>query len=500
VQVTGENPDVDASGFIPFRRLLTCLFDAAGRPSATHPEPKALYGAASQRPSAKTKSIVPQLSTLQPHAAGIDLGAREIYVAVPPGACARPVRAFATFTEDLHALRDWLRECGVTTVAMESTGVYWIPLFQILAAAGLEVCLVNARHCQNLPGRKTDVQDCQWLQHLHSVGLLRGSFRPADQVCAVRTILRQRDALVRGAGRCVSHLHKALTQMNVQLHHVISDLTGVTGLAILTALLAGERDPHTLAALKDPRLKASREVMAKSLRGDWRAEHLFTLRQTHALWQQHQALIAECDAQIQAMLQAFDARADMKAAPLPPQTKTSHKQPQRNAPQFAAREECYRVLGVDLTAVPGLAAPTVLVLLCELGPEFAERFPTAKHFGSWLGLCPDNRITGGKIYSVKTRDVKSRVAEALRLAAQSLWHAKNYFGDLYRRWRARLGSPKAITAMAHKLARILWHLLKYKEPFNPEVFAREEEKMKRKKLARLHNMAASLNYQLIPQP
>ena len=448
----------------------------------------------------KAKSLATQLPTLHPHAAGIDVGARELYVAVPPGSDPRPVRCFATFTEDLHALRDWLQRCGVTTVALESTGVYWIAVFQILEAAGLEVCLVNARHCKNLPGRKTDVQDCQWLQYLHSVGLLRGSFRPADQVCAVRTILRHRDALLRGASRCVSHLHKALTQMNVQLQHVISDLTGVTGQAILTAILAGERDPQKLAALKDHRIKASRDVIAKSLCGDWRAEHLFTLQQTHALWEQHRQLIAQCDAQIEQMLHGFDAPVGVRLVPLPPQTKSSHKKAQRNEPQFAAREECYRVLGVDLTLVPGFATPTVLVLLCELGPEFAEQFATAKHFGSWLGLCPDNRITGGKIYSVKTRDVKSRVAEALRLAAQSLHRAQNYFGDLYRRWRARLGSPKAITAMAHKLARILWHLLKYKQPFNPEVFAKAEAKMKRKKLDRLQNLAASLNYQLIPQP
>lgn len=447
----------------------------------------------------KAKSSTPQLPMLHLHAAGIDIGAREIYVAVPSDASARNVRSFPTFTEDLHALRDWLKECGVTTVAMESTGVYWIPLFQILEAAGIEVCLVNARHCKNLPGRKTDVQDCQWLQHLHSVGLLRGSFRPVDQVCAVRALLRHREALVRGASRCVSHLHKALTQMNIQLQHVISDLTGVTGQAILNAILEGQRDPQKLAALKDHRIKASREVIAKSLRGDWRTEHLFTLKQTHTLWQAHQALITECDGEIAALLRAFDSRADVPAAPLPP-AKSSHKKAQRNEPQFNAREECYRVLGVDLTSVPGFATPTVLVMLCELGPEFAAKFPTAKHFGSWLGLCPDNRITGGKIYSVRTRDVKSRVAEALRLAAQSLWQAQNYFGDLFRRWKARLGSPKAITAMAHKLARVLWHLLKFKQPFNPEVFAKEEEKMKRKKLARLHNMAASLNYQLLPNP
>jgi transposase len=444
----------------------------------------------------KAKSSPPLLPPLHPHAAGLDLGARQIHVAVPAGSCSRTVRTFATFTEDLHALRDWLQQCGVTTVAMESTGVYWIPLFQILEAAGLEVCLVNARHCKNLPGRKTDVQDCQWLQHLHSVGLLRGSFRPADQVCAVRAILRHRDGLVRAAARCVSHLHKSLTQMNVQLQHVISDLTGVTGLAILEAILAGERDPQQLAALKDHRIKASPDTLAKSLRGDWRAEHLFTLGQSYELWQKHQTLITACDEQIATLLQAFDTRAEKDTVLTP--AKTSHKKAQRNEPQFGARTECYRVLGVDLTAVPGLAAPTVLVLLCELGPDFAEKFPTAKHFGSWLGLCPDNRITGGKIYSVRTRDVKSRVAEALRLAAQSLWHAQNYFGDLYRRCKARLGSPKAITAMAHKLARVLWHLLKHKEPFNPEVFRNEEEKMKRKKLARLQNLAAALNYQLVP--
>jgi transposase len=444
----------------------------------------------------KARPGTPVLPVFHLHAAGIDIGAREIYVAVPPGACARPVRSFATFTGDLHALRDWLMECAVTTVAMESTGVYWIPLFQILEAAGIEVCLVNARHCKNLPGRKTDVQDSQWLQHLHSVGLLRGSFRPADQVCAVRAVLRHRDSLVRGAARCVSHLHKALVQMNVQLQHAISDLTGVTGLAILEAVLAGERDPQKLAALKDHRIKASRDTLAKSLHGDWREEHLFTLRQSHELWQKHQALVTACDEEIARLLARFDSRT---AEPPPPPT-DSHRKPQRNQPRFGAREECHRVLGVDLTAVPGFQAPTVLVLLGELGPGFAEKFATAKHFGSWLGLCPDNRITGGKIYSVRTRDVKSRVAEALRLAAQSLGRAQNYFGDLCRRWKARLGAPKAITAMAHKLARVLWHLLKYKEPFNPEVFAREEEKMKRRKLARLQNLAASLNYQLTPNP
>jgi len=445
----------------------------------------------------KTKQKVPApLPTLHPQAAGIDIGAREIWVAVPPGSDPKPVRGFDTFTDDLLKLRDWLVQCGVRTVAMESTGVYWIPLFQILEAAGLEVCLVNARHCKNLPGRKTDIQDCQWLQYLHAVGLLRGSFRPLEHVCAVRTILRHRNRLVRCAADQVRLMHKALTQMNVQLQHVISDLVGVTGEAIVQAILAGERDPLKLAALKDHRIKASRDTIARSLRGDWRAEHLFTLSQSYQTWQHYQKQLTTCDEHIEQQLAHWNARVDVKAHPLPA-PKTTHRTAQRNEPRFDARTECYRVLGVDLTAVPAFQTPTVLVLLTELGPDFADKFPTAKHLSSWLGVCPDNRITGGKIMSSATRDVKSRVAEALRLAAQSLWHAQNYFGELYRRWKAKLGTPKAITAMAHKLARILWHLLKYRQPFNPDVFRKEEEKLRRKKLARLQNTAAALGYRLI---
>ena len=439
---------------------------------------------------------VTSLPTLHPHAAGIDVGAREIYVAVPPAAGPQPVRAFPTFTADLLALRDWLKTCGITTVAMESTGVYWIPLYQILDAAGIEVCLVNARHCQNLPGRKSDVQDCQWLQYLHAVGLLRGSFRPPEMVCAVRSLLRHRANLVRGAARCVHHLHKVLTQMNVQLHHVISDLTGVTGQAILTALLAGERDPVTLARLANPRIQASAETLARSLRGDWRGEHLFVLAQAHATWEHHQTHLTAVDQEIARLLAAFDARVDLKEKPLPPR-QTSHRKPQRNEPQFPARTELYRTLGVDLTQVPGLETGTALVILGELGRDFAEKFPTAKHFASWLGLCPDNRITGGQVKSAHTRPVKNRVADALRRAAQCLWNAKNYFGDLYRRWKARLGTPEAITAMAHKLARILWHLCKYKEAFNPEVFREAEEKQARKRRQRLENQATALGLKLV---
>lgn len=330
-----------------------------------------------------------QLPTLHPHAAGIDLGATQLQVAVPCDADPRPVRPFTTFTDDLFKLRDWLKACGVRTVAMESTGVYWIALFQILEAAGLEVCLVNARHCKNLPGRKTDVRDCQWLQYLHSVGLLRASFRPPEHICAVRSLLRHRATLIRYASSHVQHLQKALTQMNLQIHNVISDLTGVTGLAMLDAILAGERDPQTLAALKDHRIKASRDTLARSLQGDWREEHLFVMQQALSTWRHYQNLIGQCDQQIQQTLAGFDHQTDLP--PLPP-TRLQHKKPQRHEPHFDARTELYRLSGVDLTQVPGLQINTSLVLFTELGPDFVKQFPTAKCFASWLGLCPDNRI------------------------------------------------------------------------------------------------------------
>jgi transposase len=444
-----------------------------------------------KRATAKSNT---QLPAIHPHAAGIDIGARQIQVAVPIDADPRPVRTFTTFTDDLLRLRDWLLACGVKTVAMESTGVYWIPLFQILEAAGLEVCLVNARHAKNVPGRKTDISDCQWLQYLHSVGLLRSSFRPPEEICALRALLRHRNNLVRYAADHVRHLHKTLTQMNIQIHNVISDLTGITGLLILRAILAGERDPQKLAALKDHRIKASRDTIARSLQGDWRPEHLFVLQQTFHTWEHYQHLITQCDEQIQKDLAAFDTQPP--AHSLPPSA-TSHRKAQRNEPRFDARAELHRLCGVDLTQVPGVQVNTALVLFAELGPDFVTRFPTAKCFSSWLGLSPDNRITGGKILSTKTRNVKSRTADALRLAAQSLWRAKNYLGDCFRRYKARQGTAKAITTRAHKLARILWHLIKHHQPYNPQVWALAEEKLKQKKLRRIQQNAAALGYQLI---
>jgi len=433
---------------------------------------------------------------LHPHAAGVDIGATELYVCVPLDRDPQPIRRFGTFTEDLLALAAWLAQCGVTSVAMESTGVYWIPLYQILEERQFEVCLVNARHVKNVPGRKSDVQDCQWLQYLHSVGLLRGSFRPPETVCAVRSLLRHRDSLVQLAATHTQHMQKALTQMNLQLHHVLSDITGVTGLAILDAILAGERDPQELARHRDPRIKASPETIAKALVGDYRLEHLFTLRQSLASYRHYQQLIGECDGEVQALLGDFASQIDPAVHPLPPST-SARRTPHGTAPRFDLRAELYRVLGTDLTQVPGLQTPTVHTLFAELGADLSP-FPSGDHFASWLGLCPDNRISGGKVLSVKTRRVKHRVAQALRLAAQSLSRSQSVLGGFFRRMRAKLGAPKAITATAHKLARIVYHLLTTRQPYDESRLAAVEADHRRRTESRLRTQARALGFQLVP--
>ena len=435
---------------------------------------------------------------LHPHAAGIDIGATELYVCVPLDRDPQPIRRFGTFTEDLHALADWLQACGVTTVAMESTGVYWIPLYQLLETRGLEVCLVNARHVKNVPGRKTDVQDCQWLQYLHAVGLLRASFRPPETVCAVRSLLRHRDALVQLAATHTQHLQKALSQMNLQIHHVLSDITGVTGLAILDALLAGERDPQVLARHRDHRVKASAETITKALVGDYRSEHLFTLRQSLDAYRQYQRLIGECDREVARLLGAFASTVDPAQHPLPAAPASRRKSRGIPAiPGFDLRLELYRVLGTDLTQVPGLQTPTVHTLFAELGADLSP-FPSGAHFASWLGLCPDNRISGGQILSVKTRHVKHRVATALRLAAQSLFRSQSVLGGFFRRMRAKLGAPKAITATAHKLARIIYHLVTTRQPYDESRLAAAEAAHRRHSESRLRAQARALGFQLVP--
>lgn len=340
---------------------------------------------------AKTKGELPILKS---NAAGIDIGATEIYVSVPPDRDPEPVRSFPTFTEDLHRLADWLKACGIETVAMEATGVYWIPLFQILETLGFEVCLVNARYYQNVPGKRTDVSDCQWLRYLHSVGLLRPSFRPADQVCVLRSLVRHRDSLIQTASTHVLRMQKALDQMNLQIHHVISDITGLTGLRIVDAILGGQRDPKKLADLRDARIRASEETIKKALIGDYRREHLFTLKQSLAAWRNYQKLIAECDQEIEEQLKTFDDRVDTKSKPLMA-VKVNRKRLFGNEPSFDLRGHLYRIFGVDLTAVPGMNILSAHTLLAEVGSDLS-RFRSASAFASWLGLCPDNDISGGK--------------------------------------------------------------------------------------------------------
>jgi transposase len=447
----------------------------------------------SRRPKKKAQS---QPIILQPDSAGIDMGATELFVAVPPERAEESVRSFGAFTEDLNTLADWLAQCRIKSVVMESTGVYWIPVFQILESRGFEVCLVNARHVKNVPGRKSDVLDCQWLQYLHTVGLLRGSFRPQDQVCALRTYLRHRDMLIKSAARHVQHMQKALMQMNLHLHHVISELTGITGLAILDAILKGERDPRTLAALRDRRIKAGEATIMKALVGDYRPEHLFTLKQALAIYRHYQTQLQDCDRQIERQLNAFESKT-REPAPVP--VGRQRKKPERNQPQFDLRSHLHRILGVDLTALPGLSTITVPTLFSEVGGDLSK-FPSAKQFASWLGLCPDQRISAGKVLCAHTRSVKSRAAYALRMAAYSAGKSYSALGEYFRRMRARLGAPKAITATAHKLARIIYHLLKTGQPYDDTVFARNETLYQQRREDGLRRHARELGFALIPLP
>jgi transposase len=436
------------------------------------------------------------LKSIKPNAAGIDIGATELYVAVPGDRDENPVRHFDTFTEDLHNAAKWLKQCEIDSIAMESTGVYWIPVFQILESYGFDIVLVNARHVKNVPGRKTDVQDCQWLQYLHSVGLLRGSYRPTQEVCAVRSLLRHRNGLVQISSSHVQHMQKALTQMNLQIHNVISDITGVTGLAILDAILLGERDPKKLAALKNGRIKAKTEVIIKSLEGDYRPEHLFTLKQSLQVYRYYRQLVAECDQEIEAHLNEFNSRIDIDKQPLPPPT-SSPRRGKGNEPNFDLRAQMYRIIGTDLTQIDGISAVTAQIFFSEVGSELSK-FKSKNHFASWLSICPGNKISGGKILSSRTLPGKNRLTQALKMAAMSLSHSKSYLGNYYRRKRAKNGAPKAITDTAHKLARIIYHLVTTGKQFDESIFHNQEQAHQKHILKSLKTKAKTFGYQLVP--
>jgi len=395
------------------------------------------------------------MQVVNPNAAGIDIGSEVHYVAVPPDRDPEPVRSFKCFTADLNRLADWLEECGIETLAMESTGVYWIPLYQILEARGFEVILVNARHVKNVPGRKSDVLDCQWLGQLHSYGLLRGSFRPEDRVCVLRSYIRQRDNLVKSAGSHIQRMQKALEQMNIQLHKAITDITGVTGMRIIEAILNGERDPFKLAQLRHYNARSSQETIAKSLEGDWREEHLFSLRQEFELYGIFRQKIAECDQKIELCLNTFESKVDPGQKSLP-KYKHGNKKARRNPPNLDLRNPLYRMIGVDLVAIDGFDVVTVQTIISEVGLDMTP-WPTEKHFASWLGLCPNNKVTGGRVKDTRSKKVVNRASCAFRMAAQAAGKSHSALGGYYRRMKIRLGPSQAITATAHKMARwIMW--------------------------------------------
>jgi len=437
---------------------------------------------------------------LEPNAGGIDIGAREIFVAVPPDRDENPVRVFSTFTEDLEAMAKWLVSCGITTVAMESTGVYWIPPYDVLEQHGIKPCLVDARGMKNVPGRRTDWHECQWIQFLHSVGLLRAAFRPDGEVCAVRSLMRHRGDLVQMASQHIQHMQKALTQMNVQIHHVISDITGLTGLAIVDAIVGGQRDPLELAKLRDPHIKASAETIGKSLVGNWRGEHLFTLKQSRQMCQHYWEQIAACDEEIEKLLVAFQPRVDPAEKPLPPDRKKKQRgRKKKNVnPRtgFDLRTESYKLFGVDLTQVPGLMG-MILTLFSEVGRDMS-RWPTSGQFVSWLALCPDNDITGGRVVWKGMRKVHNRAGDLFRLAAYSLHHENSQLGDYLRRMKSKMDAPAATTATAHKIAIIFYTMVKKQVEYDATLWEQRDAEREKRFEAKLKRQAQQRGYKLVP--
>ncbi|MDE1999335.1 MAG: IS110 family transposase [Burkholderiales bacterium] len=437
----------------------------------------------------KPKRRGPRLEVTNPNAAGIDIGSASHYVAVPADRDDEPVREFKSFTVDVHKLADWLDACGVDTVAMESTGVYWIPVYEILERRGFTVLLVNARHVKNVAGRKSDVLDCQWLQQLHSYGLLRGAFRPADQVCVLRSLSRQRAMLLRLQARHIQHMQKALVQMNIQLANVISDVVGETGQKILRAIVAGERDPYALAGMKNVRIKASEEEIAQSLRGNWRAEHVFALKQALELFDFYAERVADCDALIeQQMIELHQSdRLPGKA----------RKKSNRNNPKFDVRTRLYQMCGVDLTRIDGIDVCTAMTVLSEVGVDMSK-FPTVKHFAAWLGLCPGTKISGGKVLGSKTQKCANKTAQALRQAASCLKNSQSALGAYYRRMCAKMDKPKAITAAAHKLARLIYSMITKGEEYVDQGQAYYEERYRQRVEINLRRKAEMLGLRLVP--
>src|SRR3989442_1952093 len=432
------------------------------------------------------------LSPIHPNAAGLDVGATFHVVAVPGERDRQPVRSFRSFTGELHQMADWIKQVGVTTVAMESTGVYWIPVYEILESHGFEVLLVNARDVKNVPGRKTDVNDAQWLQQLHQYGLLRGSFRPRDGVVRLRAYVRHRERMVDYAASHIQHMQKALMQMNVQLHHVVSDITGATGMRIIRAIVSGTQTPATLAEFRDVRCAASEETIREALTGNYRPEHVFALRQALELYDFHQVKIAECDTEIDAVLHTLN---EERATPEQPLPAVRHAKG-RHEPAFEARPALYTLLGADLTQIHGFGAYTVLRLVPGCG-DGLRKWPTAKHFTSWWCLAPGNKISGGRVLSSKTRRSSNRAAALLRIAAVNVGKTQTALGAFYRRLAARTGKAKAVTATARKLAILFYKALRFGMTYVDSGASYYEERYRQRVIQNLHRRARDLGFTLV---
>jgi transposase len=438
------------------------------------------------------------LEVIHPDAAGIDIGNESHYVAVPPARDSQPVRRFGCTTAELKEMALWLKQSAIRTVAMQSTGVYWIAVYDILEEAGLEVYLVNARDTKNLPGRKSDVQESQWLMKLHTYGLLRNSFRPSQEIRTMRTYWRQRNDLVQSAGRHIQRIQKAMTQMNIQLANVLSDVSGVTGQAIIKAILKGQRDPHKLAELRDPRVKVSEEEIARSLEGNWQGDLLFVLKQEQDGYEFCQKQMAECDQRLEQYLQQREDRS--AGAPLPEEKRKERlKKKKGNKPLFDLRTGLFRMTGTDLTRIDGIDVMTAMTILSEAGWDMSK-WKTEDHFVSWLRLCPDNRISGDKIIGKGRLPTNNRVSIALKMAANALRTSKTYLGAQFRRLRSRLDTPVAIKAMAAKLARLVYRMLRYGMKYVDRGAEFYEAQHRQLQIKHLKTKAAKLGFQLIQVP
>lgn len=441
------------------------------------------------------------LPVLFPDTAGIDIGSKSHFVAVPSDCDPMPVREFLTFTADLHKMINWLKDCGIKTVIMESTGVFWIPAFELLESNGFEVKLVNARHVKNVSAHKTDVLDCQWLQQLGTFGLLKGAFRPSDSILPLRAYLRQRDMLIKSAAEHIQHMQKALTQMNLHLNNVIRDITGKTGMLIIRSIVDGIRDPKVLAALRDERCRNPEEIIEASLIGNYREEHVFALTQALELYDVYSQKISECDSKIEQAAKSLETKCDpQKIAQFNQASKPKdkgRKKLKKHEYSFDACIELIRMTGVDLTLIPSIGASTALTIISEIGLDMT-RWPSAKHFASWLGLSPGNKVSGGKRLSGKTKPCANRAAIALRIAANTLHNSECAFGAFLRRMKARLGSPKAITALAHKLGKLIYIMLKYGLEYVEKGVEFYEAMYKKRREASLKRKAEELGYNLVP--